>query len=218
MPFLKFYFHTRVAVVTGLLLLFCASVATAETLPPPEQAVQDVSESLKTLLQNNQERIKTDSAYVYQLADEVIAPRVDFNRLSGLALGKHWRRATAEQKKEFMKQFQRLLVRTYSTAFREFGDWSLRFVPRRDVADAVGVIVRSEIQRSGGAPVSVNYRMHQKDGDWLVYDVVIEGISLVTNYRSTFAKEVRLNGMDGLIKRVTNLNNRRTAVSQQASS
>ena len=218
MAYLKLHFHMGISAAVGLLLSFCVSVASAEALPPPEQAIQEVSESLKMLLQNNQERIKTDAAYVYQLADEVIAPRVDFNRLSGLALGKHWRRATAAQKKEFMKQFQRLLVRTYSTAFREFGDWSLRFVPRRDAADAVKVIVRSKIQRSGAPPVSVNYRMHQKDGDWLAYDVVIEGISLVTNYRSTFAKEVRRNGMDGLIKRVTNLNNRRVAVSQQASS
>lgn len=218
MSSLKSHFHMRAGAVVGLLLFFCLSAASAETLPPPEQTVQDVSESLKVLLRDNQERIKTDAAYVYQLADEVIAPRVDFNRLSGLALGKHWRRATAEQKKEFMKQFQRLLVRTYSTAFREFGDWSLHFISRHDAADAVDVIVRSEIQRAGAPPVSVNYRMHQKDGAWLAYDVVIEGISLVTNYRSTFAKEVRLNGMEGLIKRVTNLNNQRVAVSQQASS
>jgi len=218
MPHLKLHFHMGVSAAVGFLLFFCVSVASAETLPPPEQAVQNVSESLKVLLRDNQERIKTDAAYVYQLANEVIAPRVDFNRLSGLALGKHWRRATAEQKKEFMKQFQRLLVRTYSTAFREFGEWSLHFVSRRDAADASDVIVRSEIQRPGAPPVSVNYRMHQKDGEWLAYDVVIEGISLVTNYRSTFAKEVRLNGMEGLIKRVTNLNNRRVAVSQQASS
>ena len=210
-------FYMGISAVIGLVLFFCTFTASAETLPPPEQAIQTVSESLKTLLKENRERIKIDAGYVYQLADEVITPHVDFNRLSGLALGKHWRRATAEQKKEFMLQFQRLLVRTYSTAFREFGDWSLHFIPRRDTADAKKIMVRSEIHRPGAPPVSVNYRMHKKGDAWLAYDVVIEGISLVTNYRSTFAKEMRRNGMDGLIKRVTKLNNRRTATPQQAS-
>ncbi len=202
--------------LAGLLLFFSLSVASAETLPPPEAAIQNVSESLKTLLQNNRERIKTDKAYVYQLANEVVAPHVDFNRLSGLALGKHWRRATAQQKQEFMRQFQRLLVRTYATAFREFGEWSLKFFPRHDAADAKKVLVRSEVLRPGAPPVSVKYRMHRKGGEWLVYDIVIEGISLVTNYRTTFAKEVRRNGMSGLIERITKLNNQRVAASQQA--
>ncbi len=216
MAHLQLCYQSGARTVAGLLLLLSLSVASAGTLPPPEAAIQNVSESLKTFLQNNRERIKTDKAYVYQLANEVVAPHVDFNRLSGLALGKHWRRATAEQKQKFMQQFQRLLVRTYATAFREFGEWSLRFFPRHDAADAKKVLVRSEVVRSGAPPVSVKYRMHQKDGAWLVYDIVIEGISLVTNYRTTFAKEVRRNGMNGLIERITKLNNQRVAASQQA--
>lgn len=217
MAYLKPHFRVGISAVIGLLLSFCTFTASAETLPAPEQAVQNVSESLKKLLKENQTRIEIDTAYVYQLADEVIAPHIDFHRLSGLALGKHWRRASSEQKNEFMQQFQRLLVRTYSTAFREFGDWSLNFIPRHNAAEAEDIMVRSEILRAGAPPVSVNYRMHKTDNDWRVYDVVIEGISLVTNYRSTFSKEVRRNGMKGLIKRITKLNNRRTAMPQQAS-
>ena len=204
-------YQLGISAAVGLLLFLCAFVVSAKALPLPENTIQRVAESLKTILHNNQERIKTDKAYVYQLANDVVAPRIDFNKLSGLALGKHWRRATPEQKKEFMHQFQRLLVRTYATAFHEFGDWSLRFIPRHDADDAKNVLVRSEILRSGAPPVSVKYRMHKKDGAWLAYDVVIEGISLVTNYRTTFAKEVRRNGMQGLIERVTQLNNKRVA-------
>jgi len=216
MAYLQARFYLGVSTAVGLLLFLCTSVAMAEELPPPERAIQNVSQSLKGLLQESQVRIKTDAAFVYQLADDAIAPHIDFNKLSSLALGKHWRRATPVQKKEFTHQFQRLLVRTYATAFREFGDWSLRFLSRHDVADAKSIMVRSEVSRPGAPPVSVNYRMHQKAGKWLAYDVVIEGISLVTNYRSTFAKEVRRNGMNGLIKRVTRLNNRRIAAAQQA--
>jgi len=217
MAYSKPHFHAGINAVIGLLLFFCTFAASAETLPAPEQAVQDVAESLKALLKENRARIKIDTAYVYQLADEVLAPHIDFHRLSGLALGKHWRRASSDQKKEFMQQFQRLLVRTYSTAFREFGDWSLRFIPRHNTTGTKNIIVRSEITRPGAPPISVNYRMHKKENDWLVYDVIIEGISLVTNYRSTFSKEVRRNGMKGLIKRITKLNNRRAAIPQQAS-
>jgi len=202
-------YQLMISAVVGLLLFSSSSMVSAKALPLPENTIQSVAESLKTLLHDNQERIKTDKAYVYQLANNVVAPRMDFNKLSGLALGKHWRRATAEQKKEFMHQFQRLLVRTYATAFNEFGDWSLRFIPRRDAADAKNVLVRSEVLRPGAPPVSVKYRMYKKESEWLAYDVVIEGISLVTNYRTTFAKEVRRNGMQGLIERVTQLNNKR---------
>jgi len=202
-------YQLMIKAAIGLLLFSASFMVSAKALPLPENTIQSVAESLKTLLHDNQERIKTDKAYVYQLASNVVAPRMDFNKLSGLALGKHWRRATPEQKKEFMHQFQRLLVRTYATAFNEFGEWSLRFIPRRDAADAENVLVRSEVLRPGAPPVSVKYRMHKKEGEWFAYDVVIEGISLVTNYRTTFAKEVRRNGMQGLIKRVTKLNNQR---------
>jgi len=217
MAYSKPHYQLKIGTAIGLLLFFCASVASAKALPLPENAIQHVSESLKSILQTNQERIKTDKAYVYQLADEIVAPHVDFNKLSSLALGKHWRRATSEQKQEFMHQFQRLLVRTYATAFHEFGEWSLKFVPRQDADNAENVMVRSEVLRPGAPPVSVKYRMHKKDGAWFAYDVVIEGISLVTNYRTTFAKEVRRTGMDGLIKRVTQLNDQRIAAAQQSS-
>ena len=208
MKTLQSRYQLRISVAVGLLLFF-STMTSAKAMPLPENTIQSVADSLKTILHDNHERLKTDKAYVYQLANDVVAPRIDFNRLSGLALGKHWRRATPEQKKEFMHQFQRLLVRTYATAFHEFGEWSLKFIPRRDAADAENVLVRSEVLRTGAPPVSVKYRMHKKDGKWFAYDVVIEGISLVTNYRTTFAKEVRLNGMQGLIKRVTQLNDQR---------
>ena len=202
----------------GTILFFTSFQASAQEGLSPEETIQEISQSLKAVLSENQRRIQADSSYLYQLADEVIAPSVDFNRLSGLALGKHWRGATAAQKHEFMAQFQALLVRTYTTAFREFGELSIRFLPRHDDSTTKKVMVRSEVERPGAPAVSVNYRMvRQKDGSWQTYDVIIEGISLVTNYRTTFSKEVRRNGMQGLINRITKLNNQRIAAAQQAS-
>lgn len=211
MPYQKsiWGYHWGIIAIAGLLLSAISFSVSAEELGAPEKAIQDISNQLKVILETDRERIKTDRAYVFQLADEIIAPHVDFNRLSSLALGKHWRRASSEQKQEFMNQFQRMLVRTYATAFNEFGEWSIRFLPRHNAADADDIMVRSEILRPGAPPTSVKYRMHRKNGAWMAYDVVIEGISLITNYRSTFSKEVRRNGMDGLIKRVTRLNDKR---------
>jgi len=201
------------AMMVFLLLAFSPilAVAEAEAQGEPEYIIQSLSDRLRDVLEQDRERIKTDRAYVYRLADEIVAPHVDFDRVSSLALGKHWRRATPEQKAEFVHQFQRMLVRTYATAFHEFGEWSIRFLPQREGKNASKIMVRSEVLRPGAPPASVNYRMHHKDGTWKAYDVVIEGVSLVTNYRNSFSREVRRGGMDALIKRITSMNDKRVA-------
>lgn len=212
--------HGRLAGFVGmaflLLFLFPFGVGAA-TEGEPEGIIQSLSDQLHEILLKDRERLKNDQAYVYQLADEVVAPHVDFDRVSSLALGKHWRRATPEQKAEFIHQFQRMLVRTYATAFHEFGEWSIRFLPRREGATDDKIMVRTEVLRPGAPPASVEYRMRYKDGAWKAYDVVIEGVSLVTNYRSSFSQEIRRGGMDALIKRLTNMNDKRLAEAGQSS-
>lgn len=193
-----------------LLLLACLPLTVpAEELVGPQQVVQRISDQLQQILQNNQERMREDPAFVYQLANEVLAPHVDFVHVSSLVLGKHWRRATDEQKQAFSRQFQRLLVRTYSTAFKEFQGWEISYTPLRMNEGDSDVAVHTLINRTGASPVAVVYRMHIQDGDWKAYDVKIEGISLVTNYRTSFSKEVRRSGMRGLIERITELNDSR---------
>ena len=196
-----------------LMLVFLLSLplgVTAEQLAGPQQVIQQISDQLKGILVENQERMVTDPAFVYQLANDVLIPHVDFARVSSLVLGKHWRRASEQQRTDFSRQFQRLLVRTYSTAFKEFKGWEISYTPLRMNEGDQDVAVHTQVTRDGAPPVDVVYRMHIKDGGWKAYDVKIEGISLVTNYRSSFAKEVRRNGMQGLIQRITELNDRRT--------
>ena len=202
---------SRAASVMLMVALLSPAMVLADAQGEPEGIIRSLSDQLRDVLQQDRERIRTDQGYVFKLADEILAPHVDFDRVSSLALGKHWRRATPEQKAEFIYQFQRMLVRTYATAFHEFGEWSIRFLPRHEGADSKKVVVKTEVTRPGAPPASVNYRMHFKDGAWKAYDVVVEGISLVTNYRSSFSKEVRQGGMAGLIKRITSLNHRRVA-------
>ncbi len=183
--------------------------ASADTLAGPQQVIQQISDQLQQILLNNQDRLQEDPAFVYQLANDVLIPHVDFAHVSSLVLGKYWRRATDEQKQAFSEQFQRLLVRTYSTAFKELHGWEISYSPLRMNDGDTDVAVHTLVKRTGAPPVDVVYRMHIQDGDWKAYDVKIEGISLITNYRSTFAKEVRRSGMRGLIERITELNDSR---------
>ncbi len=193
-----------------LMLLACLPLgAVAEELAGPQQVIQRISDQLQGILMENQERMQEDPGFVYQLANDVLLPHVDFHRVSSLVLGKYWRRATAEQKQAFSREFQRLLVRTYATAFKEFQGWEISYAPLRMNEGDSDVAVHTQVKRAGAAPVEVVYRMHVQDGDWKAYDVKIEGISLVTNYRSSFAKEVRRKGMQGLIQRITELNDSR---------
>lgn len=187
-----------------------SAVAAADEPAEPQQIIQDLSNRLMDILESERERLKADPAYVHRLAKEVLLPHVDFAKVSSLVLGKSWRGATTTQQTAFSEQFQRLLVRTYSTAFHEFiGDWEIRYLPVRKNKTGDKVLVRTQVLRTGGKPVEVIYRMHLKDGNWMAYDVQIEGFSLVTNYRGSFAKEIRQTGMDGLIRKITELNDKR---------
>ncbi|TVO76921.1 MlaC/ttg2D family ABC transporter substrate-binding protein [Sedimenticola selenatireducens] len=199
----------RDQILIVILLMISSFSVMAEQLAGPQQVIQRISDELQTVLMQNQEQMKSDPSFVYQLANDVLIPHVDFGHVSSLVLGKYWRRATDEQKQEFSHQFQRLLVRTYSTAFKEFQGWEISYTPLRMNEGDQDVAVHTKVNRDGAPPVDVVYQMHIKDGGWKAYDVKIEGISLVTNYRSSFAKEVRRSGMRGLIERITELNDRR---------
>ena len=207
--------YSQVTALFTFLLMVSAPVAMAsadaESLSEPQQVIQDISDNLQQVLMRDSERVANEPGYIFQVADEILIPRVDFDKVSSLVLGKHWRRASTEQKHAFAEAFQRLLVRTYSTAFREFKTWEIKHLPLRMKEGAKSIAVRTQVLRPEALPVEVLYRMYRKGGNWMVYDVKIEGISLVTNYRSSFSKEIRKGGMDRLIQRITDLNSRRIA-------
>lgn len=188
----------------GLLALFglglCLPQAGARELPEPQRVIQETAGRLQEILREEQQRLIDDPGYVYRLAEEVFLPHVDMSRVSSLVLGRHWRKATPAQKQAFAEEFKRLLVRTYATALRELGDWEVEFPPLRMKPGARSVLVQSRLIRAGAQPVAVDYRMYRKDGSWLAYDVKIEGVSLITNYRSSFSRLIRQQGIGGLIE------------------
>jgi len=196
---------------TILAFVFLTSTSiTAAELSAPQQVIQDTSNEIKLLLKRDRDLLASDPAYVYKMVDEVLVPHFDLNRIAGLVLGRYWKRASAEQKETFKHEFKRMLVRTYATAFNELDDWDINFLQTRTGKKPNDVMVRTKISRNG-PPVAVDYRMRDKGEGWKVYDVKIEGMSLVTNYRSSFNRLIRTGGMNGLLTHLADSNNQKIA-------
>lgn len=176
---------------SAFLALLPASASATTDLSPPQKAIEDVSNQMKAQLQD--EEFNKDFSRVSELVEKIIYPHVDFKRISALVLGKHWRKADKQQKARFTHEFQTMLVRTYARAFVEFDDWSIRYLPVVKKSSKK-IIVKTEILQPGRQPVAVSYRMVKVDGEWKVYDIIIEGISLVTNYRKSFKNEMKRTG------------------------
>lgn len=191
----------------SVLLLSVATIANAEDLNPPQKVIQDTSELLYNIVKNDKEKL-ANRDYVFQLVNDVLEPRVDLEKISKLVLGKYWRKATDEQKTQFQKEFKDLFVNTYATAFNEFGEWTVHFLPMTLDPTQTRIIVKTEIIQPSRPPVAVNYRMAiNKEGEWKAYDVIIEGISMVTNYKSSFATTIKnAGGLDKVIQQLADKN------------
>jgi phospholipid transport system substrate-binding protein len=140
-----------------------------------------------------------DSAKIAALVDSKIVPHFDLRRITQLAVGPAWRRATPEQQERLTQEFKTLLVRTYSGALASYRDQAVDFRPLRAAAGDTEVTVKSLIRQSGAEPIAIEYDLARVGAQWKIFDVRISGISLVATYRSSFAEEVRNNGVDGLI-------------------
>lgn len=186
--------------ISGLLFLIAlVPVHAEETLPPPQLVIQATSEALQQALKEGGAKDDFDKTKV--IVERVLDPRVDFDRLSMLVLGKHWKNATADQKTRFKREFRILLIRTYAAAFSSGSDWTVDYLPLRMKPDDKRVVVKTKIIRAGSPPFEIAYRMIKLGGTWKVYDVIIEGISLAVNYRTSFRNDVAKTGsLDSVIE------------------
>jgi phospholipid transport system substrate-binding protein len=183
----------------ALLTGFNSGLALAVDTPPDELA-RTTTQDVIAILKQDKDIQSGNMAKVYRLVEAKILPNFDFNRMTQLALGKHWPRATAKQKQALVTEFRNLLVRTYSTALTEFTNQTIEFKPLTIKPDDTDVTVHSEIRQPGGQPIPIDYSMYKTAFGWKVYDVTIDSVSLVTNYRASFANTIRQQGIDGLIK------------------
>lgn len=190
-----------VAVCGMLLFLSAAAYAESPASSTPDQMVHQTTDAMLARIRADRAAYAKDPTKLYKMAEEMVLPHFDFVRMSQWVLGLNWRKATPEQRGRFVTQFRDLLVRTYSTALLNYTDQSIVYRPLSIKPTDDDVLVRTEVKQNGGAPnIPVNYSFYKnKEGEWKVYDVSIDGVSLVTNYRSVYANKVRDLGMDGLL-------------------
>lgn len=195
----------RLSVIFFLWLALWLPAAHVQAQTPPDQLVRATTEEILRLLKANREVYQRDKSALYAMVDKEVLPHFDFQRMSQWVLGRYWRTATPEQRERFSKEFRDLLVRTYATALLNYTDEKVVYLPFTGKPDDKQVIVRTEIKQSSGAPdIPISYSFYNKgDGEWKVYDVSIEGVSLVTNYRTTYADKIRRDGLDALIASIS---------------
>lgn len=202
---LQFKYLTNSLFVMALLI---SSSLTAAEVESPVDMLKRTSDEVIEVLKQRRKEIDVNPDIVYQIVDEYIVPHLDDVTLAKLALGKNWNKASNEQKIEFVDQFRTLLIRTYGKSLQEFKDQTINFSPLRESAGEERVVVKSEVLQSGGPTIPVDYRMRLKEGEWKVYDIIIDGVSLVTNYRGTFAQEMRKGGMEAVLEMLRDKNAR----------
>jgi len=202
--YFSFVFRNMQGIFIALIALLLSNIALADTAPP-QAVIEENSNRLIDAIKAQGDAIKQDPKIAYQLVNDIVLPHIDFTRVSRIVLGKYWRRASAEQRNKFQDEFTKLLVRTYVTAMVEFSDKiishakNVKFLPFRGDLTSEDVTVRMEIKLDDRPPVSVNYSLFENGSGWKIYDLSIEGVSLATTYRSSFASEIRRSDLDTLI-------------------
>lgn len=183
--------------------------ASAQEMPEPQALVKEASDTMLQALKEHESELKSEPQKIYSLVEEILIPHFDFERMARLALGVSWRDATAEQQARFVEEFRLLLVRTYATAMLEYTNEEIRFLPFRDDVEKGRVNVPMEVIQPNGPSIPMQLSLYKNNSDqWKVYDVKIEGISLVTNYRSSFNRDIRTSGMDALIENLSKRNDK----------
>jgi phospholipid transport system substrate-binding protein len=191
-----------IAIGVAALLGLGAWGAGAQLLQPPPERPDALMNAvtLEVIAVLKQDLAAGRPTDVAQLVEAKILPLFDFARMTQIALARNWRLASPEQQAALVTQFRTLLVRTYSSALSEYRDQELEYRPLRAAASDTEVLVRSFLRRPGMEPLTIDYDMENSVAGWKVFDLKIAGISLVMNYRETFAAEVRSGGIDGLIR------------------
>ena len=174
--------------------------AAAQAQETPDAMVKRIADELIAIVKSDKEVQAGNSAKVVQLAEQKVLPHFDFARMTRLAVGRNWSQATPEQREALTKEFRTLLVRTYSSALSQYRNQKIEVRPLAISPGDVDVVVRTSVMQEGGPPIPIDYRMEKKPDGWKVYDVVIDGASLVTTYRSSFNDQIQRSGIDGLVK------------------
>ena len=186
-------------VSSAVLIIVWASGAYAVAMEPSD-IVRTTTDKVLERIKNEREALRDNPGKMYDLVAEMIFPHFDFGIMSQWVLGKHWNTADEATRENFLLQFRRLLVRTYATALLNFSDQSITYPPIDQKSGVNTAMVMQQITQPGSATVPVLYRLHNKSGDWKVFDVSVDGVSLIKTYRASFGSMIKNNGLSALIE------------------
>ena len=188
-------------------LMFCLSPLARADVPDPDVLIKNTVHEVLEIVRKDKDLRAGNQKKLLELVDEKVLPHFDFERMTKLAVGKSWRTATPEQKQALMSEFRILLVRTYTKAFTSYRDQVVEIKPLKLDSAATDVTVKTAIVKPGSQQtILVDYDMEKRPDGWKVYDLTVEGVSLVTSYRGTFADQIQQLGIDGLIKTLVDKN------------
>ena len=183
------------------------ATTTADAAQDPRQLVQQTAEQVMARLQRERSELKAHPERIYELVKDLILPHFDFDGMSRWVLGRHWQQATPAQRQQFETQFRDLMVRTYSSALLRYDSEHIEYLSGHDLGKSNQALVRTLIRQSDQVSIPVDYRLYMdKSQQWKVFDMSIDGVSLITNYRRSFAEQIRRVGLNGLIDRLVQHN------------
>ena len=184
--------------------LFAAAVAAQDL--GPEELVGKITADVLDAVKADKQLQAGDRRKAFALAEQKIIPHIDFREATQLAVGKSWYSATPAQQDRLVSEFRSMLVRIYSNAIDVYRGQTMKVLPLRQPPGATEVTVRNQYLRAGRPPVPVEYAMKKTPAGWKIYDITVEGVSLVLTYRAEFDQITRVSGIDGLIKRLSEKN------------
>ena len=191
--------------LVALCFAACAGLAPAQGLAP-EQLIQSITDEVMAALSTDKELAAGDRDKALKLAEEKVLPHIDFEEATRLALSRAWSQASAEQKRRLVTEFRAMLLRTYTNAVSAYSGTQAKYLPSRSKAQGTEATVRYQFSRDGGRPLQVSYEMRRQGEAWKIYDISVEGMSLVLTYRTEFDGIIKQEGIEGLIRRLTQKN------------
>jgi len=192
--------------IAGVACLMALVPARAQQDLGPEELVRKVTQDVLDAIRSDRQLAAGDKQKALKLAEEKVLPLIDFEEATRLAVGRAWAQAAPEQRRKLVEEFRRMLVRTYSSAISAYEGQTMQVLPVRMKPGDTEVTVHNRYIRAGGKPLPVDYAMHKTAEGWKIYDITVEGVSLVLTYRSEFDALVKQSGIDGLIKRLEEKN------------
>lgn len=200
-------------------LLLAASLmagfsATAADISP-DVLVKNTAQDVLLIIKQDQDIQSGNTKKVLELVDAKVLPHFDFSHMAQLAVGRHWPKATPAQRQALISEFRTLLVRTYSNSLSSYKNQTIDYKPLKLQSGATDVTVKTVVNQPGGQPIPIDYSLEKTDAGWKVYDVAVDSVSLVTNYRGSFGSEIKSNGIDGLIKTLADKNRQEVSAGEK---